>query len=97
MWTPVQKNQFPTPQILARIYIRSEVKVAAGCVLGVGTLLEMCMLIALKLECSHCNCSGQHICSRGQWSYISRKTGAKEEREQEGLSETGTSPQTPEL
>ena len=35
-WTPVQKNQLPTPQVLARIYIRSEVELAAGCVLGVG-------------------------------------------------------------
>ena len=72
------KNNFQAESILFRwipiqkpfIYIRSEVKVAAGCVLGVGTLLEMCMLIALKLECGHCNCSGQHICSRGVVVYF---------------------------
>ena len=65
-WTPVQKNQFPTPQVLARIYIRSEVELAAGCVLGVGTHSEMGMLIALELECSHYYCSGQHSCSGGR-------------------------------
>ena len=69
-WTPVQKNQFRTPQVLARIYIRSEVKVAKCCVLGVRTRSEMCMLIALELECSHCDCSGQHSCSRGVVVYF---------------------------
>ena len=51
-WTPVRKNQFPTPHVLVRIYTRSEV--GSGCRLAEGSYpSETRTLIASELGCGH--------------------------------------------